>query len=289
VNVKIIICGMNGFVGSALERFFKARGDEVSAISVRESTSFESLIEKLDGSDVLINLAGANILGRWSDGYKKLLRQSRLGTTQKLVEALKKCSLPPHTWLNASAVGVYDSYHQHDEFSRDFGDDFLSKLVHDWEYEALKASSKTTRVCLMRFGVVYGKGGGAMEKMLPPFRMGLGGKMGDGFQMISWIHLEDLVHAAAFLIEHDEIEGPINFTAPEPISNLEQTKTMGRILHRPTFFDLPSWVVKLAFGEGSSVMLESKEVYPRILQDAGFVFNYPTFDSAMEEIVRGQG
>lgn len=287
--MKIIICGMNGFVGSALERFFVARGDDVWAISVRSNTSPESLVDKLDGSDVIINLAGANILGRWSDEYKKLLRQSRLETTQKLVEALKRCSLPPHTWLNASAVGVYDSYHQHDEFSRDFGDDFLSELVHDWEHEALKASSDVTRVCLMRFGVVYGRGGGAMEKMLPPFRMGLGGKMGDGFQMISWIHLEDLVRAAAFLIEHEEIEGPINFTAPEPISNLEQTKTMGRILHRPTFFDLPSWVVKLAFGEGSIVMLESKEVYPRVLQDAEFVFNYPTFDSAMEEIVRGQG
>ena len=113
--------------------------------------------------------------------------------------------------------------------------------------------------------------------------------MGDGFQMISWIHLDDLVRACAFLIDHHEIQGAVNFTTPEPITNLEQAKAMGKILHRPTFFDLPACIVKLAFGEGSVVMLESKEVYPRILQERGFLFHYPTFDSAMEEIAHVQG
>jgi uncharacterized protein (TIGR01777 family) len=140
----------------------------------------------------------------------------------------------------------------------------------------------------MRFGVVYAAGGGAMAKMLPPFMMGLGGKMGDGFQMISWVHLEDLVRSCAFLIEHTEINGVVNLTSPEPISNLEQTKAMGRILDRPTFFDLPEWIVKLVFGEGSIVMLDSKEVYPRVLQEHGFEFRYPTFDSAMGEIAHAR-
>lgn len=152
----------------------------------------------------------------------------------------------------------------------------------------MKAQSEQTRVCLMRFGVVYGNGGGAMAKMLPPFRLGLGGKMGDGYQMISWIHLADLVRACEFLIEHPQIEGVVNFTALEPISNLAQTKAMSRILQRPAFFDLPAWLVKLIFGEGSCVMLDSKEVYPRRLQEAGFTFLYPTFDSAMEEIARAR-
>lgn len=283
--MKIVICGMSGFVGSALEHFFKERGDEIIALSVRSSTSVDALAEKMEETDVIINLAGANILGRWSSEYKGVLRQSRLETTRKLVEALKQCMNPPHTWLNASAVGIYDAYHQHDESSQNMGDDFLAALVRDWEYASMKAESELTRVCVMRFGVVYGEGGGAISKMLPPFKLGLGGKMGDGFQMISWIHLEDLVHACAFLIEHQEISGVVNLTSPEPISNLEQTKAMGRILGRPTLFDLPAWLVKLVFGEGSIVMLESKEVYPRILQEAGFVFNYPTFDSAMEQIV----
>lgn len=287
--MKIAICGISGFVGSALKRFYEERGDEVIALSIRSGSSVENVAQKLEGVDVLINLAGANILGRWTKSYKELLRQSRLETTDILIKALSSCENPPYTLLNASAVGVYDADHQHDEFSTHFGNDFLSQLVQEWEHAAFCAQSELTRVCAMRFGVVYANGGGAMAKMLPPFKMGLGGKMGDGFQMISWIHLDDLVRATAFLIDHHEIKGVVNLTSPEPISNLEQTKAMGRILHRPTFFDLPAWVVKLAFGEGSIVMLDSKEVYPRVLQDNGFEFRYPTFDSAMEEIAHAQG
>lgn len=287
--MKIAICGISGFVGSALERFFQERGDEVVSLSIRSAFPVESIAQRLNGVDVLINLAGANIMGRWSKKYKALLRQSRLETTDKIVAALSLCDTPPSVFLNASAVGLYDAYHQHDEFSRYFGNDFLAELVQDWEHAAFRAQSDLTRVCTMRFGVVYGRGGGAMSQMLPPFKLGLGGKMGDGFQMISWIHLDDLVRACAFLIDHHEIQGAVNFTSPEPITNLEQTKAMGKILHRPTFFDLPAWVVKLAFGEGSVVMLESKEVYPRILQERGFLFHYPTFDNAMEEIAHVQG
>ncbi len=287
--MKIVICGISGFVGRALKRYFEERADEVYALTIRTSISTESIVKSIDGCDVVINLAGANILGRWTKSYKELLRQSRLDTTNKLVEAIALCAEPPHTLLSASAVGIYDAYHQHDESSHNTGSDFLASLVRDWEYSALHASSSQTRVCTMRFGVVYAADGGAMAKMLPPFMMGLGGKMGDGFQMISWIHLEDLVRAAAFLIDHNEIKGVVNLTSPEPINNLEQTKAMGRILHRPTFFDLPEWVVKLAFGEGAIVMLDSKEVYPRVLQEHGFTFLYPTFDSAMEEIAHVRG
>lgn len=287
--MRIIICGISGFVGSALKRHFEERGDEVVGLSIRESTPIEEVCVVLDNADVLINLAGANILGRWSKKYKQLLRQSRLDTTEKLVRSIAQCTNPPHTMLNASAVGVYDNYHQHDEHSYHYANDFLASLVREWENTAMRAQSDHTRVCAMRFGVIYAHGGGAMKKMLPPFRFGLGGKMGDGFQMVSWIHLEDLVRACAFLIDSDTIEGVVNFTSPEPISNLGQTKTMGRILNRPTFFDLPAWLVKLVFGEGSTVMLDSKEVYPRLLVSEGFTFRYPTFDSAMEQIARAQG
>ncbi|MCL4433101.1 MAG: TIGR01777 family oxidoreductase [Epsilonproteobacteria bacterium] len=287
--MKIIVCGMSGFVGNALHDFLSAQHHEVISLSIRSNSSVESIVAVLDGCDVIINLAGANILGRWSTTYKKLLRSSRLETTASLTHALTHCVNPPHTLVNASAVGVYDSYHQHDEYSRHFGDDFLSTLVQDWEVAALKASALGTRVCIMRFGVVYGNGGGAMAKMLPAFKLGFGGRMGDGFQMISWIHLEDLVRACLFLIENKELEGIFNLTTPEPICNLEQTKKMGKYLHRPTFMSMPSWVVKFLFGEGSCVMLDSKEVYPKRLQEAGFAFRYPTFDSAMEQIVHDQG
>lgn len=283
--MKIVICGMSGFVGKALSDFLSAQHHDIVALSIRSDTRMESIVKILDGSDIVINLAGANILGRWSSAYKEMLRSSRLETTAVLTQAFSHCVNAPHTLVNASAVGIYDSYHQHDEYSRHLGNDFLASLVQDWEDAALELKTLGTRVCIMRFGVVYGKGGGAMEKMLPPFKLGLGGKMGDGSQMISWIHLEDLARACLFLIEHQELEGVFNLTSPESISNLQQTNSMGKILHRPTFMSMPSWMVKLIFGEGSCVMLDSKEVYPRRLLEAGFTFNYPTFDNAMEQIV----
>lgn len=162
----------------------------------------------------------------------------------------------------------------------------MATLVQEWEASALEAKTLGVRVCLMRFGVVYGVEGGAMAKMLPPFKLGLGGKMGDGFQMISWIHLDDLVRACAFLIEHTALSGAINFTTPEPICNLRQTSRIGHYLRRPTCFSLPGFLVRLAFGEGASVMLDSKEVYPRVLQEGGFEFLYPNFDEAIQGIIR---
>lgn len=283
--MKIVICGMSGFIGQALAKRFKERRDEVQALSIRTGIRLEDVVRVIEGADVIINLAGASILGRWSLSYKETLRRSRLDTTNIIVQAIALCQKPPSVLLNASAVGVYDSEHQHDETSRYFGNDFLANLVLEWESAAVKAKSDETRVCLMRFGVVYGRGGGAMEKMLPPFKMGFGGKMGDGFQMISWIHLEDLVEAFVFVMSNTDIEGVVNITSPEPINNLEQTATMAKVLHRPAFFDMPAWIVKLIFGEGSIVMLDSKEVYPRVLQEHGFQFRYPTFGSALEQIV----
>jgi uncharacterized protein (TIGR01777 family) len=287
--MKIVICGISGFVGKALERFFLEEGKTVQGLSIRPDTPVESIVPVLEGADAVINLAGASIVGRWNRRYKKVLRQSRLDTTEKIAEAIALCASPPHTLLNASAVGIYDSYRQHDETSRHFAEDFLADLVRSWERAAMLAQSAETRVCMMRFGVVYGHGGGAMEKMLPPFRWGLGGKTGDGFQMVSWIHLEDLVRGCAFLIERRDLCGVVNFTSPEPITNWEQAKTIGRVLRRPLFFSLPGWVLKLVFGEGASVLLDSKEVYPKVLQESGFEFSYPTFEEAMEEIARARG
>lgn len=281
--MKIVICGMSGFVGSALHAYLIQRSDVVEGLSIRTETSIETIVERIDNTDVVINLSGANILGRWSDSYKNILRQSRLESTDKLVRAISACSNPPHTFINASAVGIYDGDHQHTEMSECFADDFLATLVHDWEKAALAAQK--IRVCVMRFGVVCGRDGGAMQKMLPPFKMGFGGKMGDGTQIVSWIHLEDLVRACVFLIDNPTFAGVVNFTAPHPVSNEAQTKIIGKVLRRPTFFTLPAWVVKLAFGEGASVMLDSKEVYPERLLKGGFKFLYPTFELALREIV----
>jgi len=283
--MKIVLCGSSGFVGSALKAFFLQNNCEVVTLSIRTSTSIESIVKILENTDVVINLSGANIMGRWSDMYKVILRQSRLESTQKLVDALKALLHPPHTYINASAVGIYDGNHRHDEQSQQYANDFLATLVGEWENTAFGAQSSRTRVCATRFGVVYGKNGGAMAKMLPPFKMGLGGQMGDGGQMVSWIHIDDLVRGYDFLIHHPHIQGIVNFTAPYPLTNAQQTRIMGEILHRPTFFTVPSWVVKLMFGEGSAVMLDSKEVVPAVLIHEGFEFDYPTFEGAFREIV----
>jgi uncharacterized protein (TIGR01777 family) len=283
--MKIVLCGSSGFVGSALKAFFLQNKYEVVTFSIRSSTSIESIVECLDNADVVINLSGANIIGRWSDDYKVILRQSRLESTQKLVDAIKASHNPPHTYINASAVGIYDEKHRHNEQSHEYATDFLATLVRDWEAIAFGAQSSRTRVCATRFGVVYGKNGGAMAKMLPPFKMGLGGKMGEGSQVVSWIHIDDLVRGYDFLINHSHIQGIVNFTAPHPLTNTQQTHIMGVELHRPTFLSVPAWVVRLIFGEGSAVMLDSKEAVPAVLIQEGFEFNYPTFERAFREIV----
>ena len=261
--MKIILCGSSGFVGSALKSFLIQQNYEVETLSIRTSTLVDQIVHVLEGADVLINLSGANIMGRWSEEYKNTLRQSRLDSTQKLVDALSKSLHPPHTYINASAIGIYDGAHRHDETSRDYAGDFLATLVGDWESIAFEAQSTRTRVCTSRFGVVYGRDGGAMQKMLPPFKMGLGGRIGEGSQIVSWIHIDDLVRAYDFIIHHPTISGVVNVTSPHPLSNAEQTRIMGEIVHRPTWFTLPSWVVKLIFGEGSVVMLDSKEAIPK--------------------------
>jgi uncharacterized protein (TIGR01777 family) len=167
-----------------------------------------------------------------------------------------------------------------------YADDFLSSLCQDWEAEAKKAETFGVRVVQMRFGVIFAKEGGAMDKILPPFKMGVGGELGGGKQIVSWIHIEDLLRAIEFIVKTPAITGSVNFTTPYPLSNQEQTKILGRALRRPTFFRVPAFLIKLIFGEGAHVVLDSKEVYPTKLSENGFKFHYEKFEDALKEIVR---
>ena len=285
-RLKIAICGKSGLVGSRLEKLFQSQGNEVVGIKVRQDTDVEDISKKLDNCDILINLGGATILARWSDSYKTELYDSRIDTTRKLVKAISMCKEKPKLLLSASAVGIYDSEYIHDDNSRKFDDDFLSTICKVWEAEAREAKVFGVRSVQMRFGVIYAKEGGAMAKMLPPFKMGVGGKLGSGEQMVSWIHIEDLLRAIELIIKTPDIDTTINLTSPNPLSNVEQTKILGKVLNRPTIFTVPSFVLKLIFGGGSSIMLTSKEVYPSRLLEHGFVFNYPKFEDALKEIVQ---
>lgn len=284
-KLKIAICGKSGLVGSKLEELFKSSHNEVVGLKVRHDTDVEELSKELQRCDILINLSGTTILARWSDKYKKNLYDSRIDTTKKLVDAIKICTDRPKLFLSASAVGIYDSVHSHSDESHYYADDFLSHLCRDWEDEAKKAEQLDVRVVQMRFGVIYAKEGGAMDKILPPFKMGVGGKLGSGRQMVSWIHIEDLLRAVEFIIKTPAINGSVNFTAPYPLSNMRQTEIMGKVLNRPAFLTVPAFAIKLLFGEGAAVMLDSKEVYPTKLLENGFVFDYEKFEDAIKEIV----
>ncbi len=284
-RLKIVICGKSGLVGSKLEEFFNPEHNEIVGLKVRKETSVESISEQLERCDVLINLSGTTILAPWSESYKKKLRSSRIDTTKKLVDAIAVCKERPKLFLSASAVGIYESNIPHDDNSQKYADDFLSALCRDWEAEAKKAEAFEVRVVEMRFGVIFAKEGGAMLKILPPFKMGVGGNLGDGTQIVSWIHIEDLIRAIEFIIKTPAISGSVNFTTPYPISNAQQTKILGKVLRRPTFFSVPAFLIKLIFGDGAHVVLDSKEVYPTKLRENGFKFHYEKFEDALREIV----
>jgi uncharacterized protein (TIGR01777 family) len=285
-KLKIAICGKSGLVGSKLEKLFNSQHNEVIGIRVRQNTDIETLAAELENCDILINLSGTTILAPWNDSCKKTLYSSRIDTTNKLVQAMSLCKEKPKLFLSASAVGIYDSSSVHDDESEDYADDFLSALCKDWEAEAKKAEALGIRCVQMRFGVIFAKEGGAMQKILPPFKMGLGGKLGSGEQMVSWIYIEDLLRAVEFIIKTPDINGSVNFTAPYPLSNSEQTEILGKVLNRPTFFGVPSFMVKLIFGEGATVVLNSKEVIPTKLIKHGFTFNYEKFEDALKDIVQ---
>lgn len=274
--MKVAFTGARGFVGKALRKHFR---DHI--ILERDDTP-SSLLDKLQDVDVVINLAGAPIIKRWSESYKQTLVDSRIGTTRKLVNAINQSNVKH--FISTSAIGIYPNETPCDESCTQHADDFLSKLVQDWEKEALNAKVPTS---ILRFGVVLGKDGGALTQMLPPFKLGLGGTLGDGSMMTSWIHIKDLIRIYEYLITH-HCEGIYNATAPHPVSNHTFTKALGKVLHRPTIFPIPLFLLRLLFAQAACVLTDSKEVYPKALQEAGFKFDYPHIDAALRDILRSE-
>ncbi len=280
--MRVVITGASGFVGSALQKALKEAGHTITPLSRRDyALSPDALAEKIDGAEVAINLAGATIAARWDEAYKKTLYHSRIDTTRALIEAFKRCKNAPKTLISASAVGRLDGSGLHDESSEAYADDFLGKLTADWETEALKARSLGVRVLIFRLGVVIGRGG-MLQKMLPPFKLGLGGKLGSGEQMMSWIHHSDLIRAFVYAIDKPLEAGVYHLCAPHPVSNAGLTRALAKSLHRPAFMTVPAFAIKLLFGEGSQVMLSGQKVISTRLNDAGFVFDHPTIQEALD-------
>ncbi len=304
--MKIFIAGGTGFIGQALIRKLLLTGHTVTALarnpaklgvfSPRVRTVPGSPLipgpwqQKLAGHEVIINLTGASIFTRWTPAAKQIILESRVAATRNIVEAIPaQADSDSHvTLINASASGFYGPCQDEKKYEADpSGADFLASVCQTWENEAKQAQDKA-RVILMRTGVVLGKNGGALGAMLPAFRLGIGGKLGHGRQWFPWIHLDDLTSAMIFLMENREIHGPVNLSAPRPVRNGEFTKCLGQTLHRPTYLPVPRFMIRLALGEMSSVVLEGCRMMPGVLLENGFSFRFPELQPAIENIV-GEG
>jgi len=281
----IAISGASGFVGTHLTQLFKKEGYEVIALRRSDLKNSEALTEKLEGVEALINLAGANIIQRWSERYKKVLYSSRIDTTKALVEAMEKTKNPPKTFISTSAIGIYKNDKVYDEHTTELENNFLAQLCINWESQALEAQSLDIRTLICRFGIVMGADGGALQKMLLPFKMGVGGIIGDGKQTFSFIHIEDLKRFYLYAINNPKLEGIYNMTTPKPTTNYGLTKALGKTLKRPTILPLPAFVLQLLFGEGSTVLTDGQSVVPKRVLESGFEFKFVTIEEVVEDLL----
>lgn len=281
------ISGSTGLIGREIIGTIAGKDREFRILN-RDSFRMpdnEFLEKKIEGADVVINLAGAPILKRWTESYQKEIYDSRIETTRKIAEAILRAEVKPKVFISNSAIGIYDTVSLHSEESTAFADDFLGHLCMDWEKEALRAASQT-RVVVLRTGVVLSSKGGALKSAHGPFSFGLGGIIGDGHQPFSWIHLRDLVRIYKVIIDNDKLSGIINAVAPNPTTNLHFTKTFGKVLNQMTILKIPVSALKLIYGDAASTLAEGQNVIPEKLLKEGFDFEFPTIEKALLNLYR---
>jgi hypothetical protein len=280
--MNVAVTGASGFIGRKLAERLARAGHQSRSVSVRSGVQ----PDQLAGCRAVVNLAGEPIAQRWTHAARERIRTSRIEGTRALVAALR--GDPPQVLISASAVGFYGS--RGDETLTEVsppGDDFLASVTVDWEREAQAALALGVRVCCLRFGVVLGPEGGALQKMLPPFRLGLGGPVGGGGQWMSWIHIDDLTELICFLLKESTVRGAFNAVSPYPVTNAQFTRALGQTLRRPAFLPVPAFALKLALGEMSQVLLASQRVMPDATLRAGFTFQYPDIFGALAKILPG--
>jgi uncharacterized protein (TIGR01777 family) len=297
--VNITISGASGFIGRRLLKVLSGAGHNLRVLSRHSGTNLPNGVrlfvwdpakgsppqESLEDADAVIQLAGEPVAQRWSPEVKRRIRESRVEGTGRLVEALAALQRRPEVLVCASAVGYYGS--RGDELldeSAPPGSGFLPEVCVAWEKEARAAAALGMRVALIRIGVVLDPRGGALARMLPPFRWGVGGRLGSGRQWMSWIHLADLVELFRFTMEKP-ISGVLNGVAPFPVPNREFTQELARAVHRPAWFPVPQFALKTLFGEMAEVLLASQRVTPRAAESAGFRFQFPQLGPALDDLV----
>ena len=297
--MKILITGATGLIGKALQKALRAKGHELLLASRKEpkdssyiqwdiETGFTEP-ERLEGIDAVIHLAGESISAlRWTDEKKKAIRESRVLGTRNIVDTISDLKQRPRVLIAASAIGFYGDRGDEEltETSKP-GKNFLADVCREWEAEARRAEDSGVRTVLLRTGIVLSRDGGALGTMLTPFKLGLGGVIGDGKQWMSWISLPDHIDAILFALENENVRGALNSVSPNPVTNQEFTTVMGEVLYRPTFIPVPEFAVNLMFGEmGEALLLDSTRVIPKRLEDAGFKFKFPDLKKALENAVK---
>ncbi len=279
--MKIAVLGASGFVGRALTAALTQRGDEVRSVSLRDPAR---AAEGVAGSDVVVNLAGAPVIGRWTAERKREIARSRIDLPRAFLSALERVDERPQAYVSASAIGYY-GMSRTATFTETSppGDDFLARVCVGWEEEAARARTLGMRVAVVRTGLVLGRGGGALTPLLPLFRTGLGGPVASGEQWTSWVHLED--HVGIFLLAIDGYAGALNSTAPNPVKNRDFTRALAAAVHRPAVLPAPEFGIKLLFGEGSSVVTEGQRVLPEAALAAGYRFRHSEITEACASLV----
>ncbi|MFL5825562.1 MAG: TIGR01777 family oxidoreductase [Thermoleophilaceae bacterium] len=303
--MRIAVSGATGMIGRRVVELLLERGDGVTAFT-RDQSRVEEMFggrvqpalwrdpqsqpapaQALAGRDGVINLLGENVAQRWTADAKQRIRGSRVLGTRNLVAGMREAEPTPSVLVSQSASGYYGARGDEpvDESTPPARGDFLADVVVDWEAEALHAQQLGARVVLTRTGVVLSKSGGALDKMMPFFKAGLGGPVAGGRQYVPWIHIDDVAHAILFLLDNEAANGPVNLSAPEPVTNAQLSKALGRALHRPAFAPVPGFAVQVLYGEMASIVTTGVREVPKRLEELGYSFRQPELEPALRDVV----
>jgi uncharacterized protein (TIGR01777 family) len=301
--VRVVLSGATGFIGRQVLGALKKRGDAVTVLTrdpararalegegvrlARWDAMEDAPLDVISACDAVIHLAGEPAVGaRWTDSVKQKIRDSRVKSTEAIVRAVERAAERPAVFVCASAVGYYGAHGDEplDETAAP-GEDFLAQVTVEWERAALRAEALGVRVVRARFGIVLGRGGGALTEMVKPFKLFVGGPIASGRQVVSWVHLDDVVGALLRAVDDSSLRGAMNVTAPNAVPNEELSKKIGAVLHRPSVFRVPEVALRLRFGEGADPLVTGVRAVPSALEHAGYVFEYASVDAALEDVL----